>query len=70
MFKGATVIEDRSTHERYFPLKRSHVAIWCNAEQKEYLEYQDTVQRGGYRASMYNALPESVQVLADVQWKH
>jgi phosphoserine aminotransferase len=30
-------------------------------------EYQDTVQCGGYRASMYNALPESVQVLADVQ---
>jgi phosphoserine aminotransferase len=69
LFKGASVKEDRSNMNATFLLVNP--------------EYQDTFDRmwkeagisgitghrsvGGYRASMYNALPiESVQVLVDV----
>ncbi|WP_413998838.1 3-phosphoserine/phosphohydroxythreonine transaminase [Flavobacterium sp. W1B] len=69
LFKGAAVIEDRSNMNATFLLNdKSHTAIfdamWTEAGISGLSGHRSV---GGYRASMYNALPlESVQVLVDV----
>ncbi|MFT4984200.1 MAG: phosphoserine aminotransferase [Flavobacterium sp.] len=69
LFKGAAAVEDRSTMNATFLLNdESHAAIFdvmWKAEGISGIPGHRSV--GGYRASMYNALPiESVQVLVDV----
>ena len=69
LFKGASVAEDRSTMNATFLLNdENHAAIfdkmWKDAGISGLPGHRSV---GGYRASMYNALPlESVQVLVDV----
>jgi phosphoserine aminotransferase len=69
LFKGTAAIEDRSTMNATFLLNdESHAPVF-DAMWKEAGIYGLPGHRsvGGYRASMYNALPlESVQVLVDV----
>jgi len=69
LFKGTAAIEDRSTMNATFLLNdESHAPIFdamCKEAGISGLPGHRSV--GGYRASMYNALPlESVQVLVDV----
>lgn len=69
LFKGAAVVEDRSNMNATFLLNDPLHTDTFNAMLKEVgivgLPGHRSV--GGYRASMYNALPlESVQVLVDV----
>ncbi|MGO4816827.1 3-phosphoserine/phosphohydroxythreonine transaminase [Flavobacterium sp. W22_SRS_FP1] len=69
LFKGAAAVEDRSTMNATFLLNDSaHTetfdAMWKAAGISGIPGHRSV---GGYRASMYNALPiESVQVLVDV----
>ena len=69
LFKGTAAIEDRSTMNATFLLNdESHApifdAMWKEAGISGLPGHRSV---GGYRASMYNALPlESVQVLVDV----
>ena len=69
LFKGAAATEDRSIMNATFLLKdESHAPIfdkmWKDAGISGLPGHRSV---GGYRASMYNALPlESVQVLVDV----
>jgi phosphoserine aminotransferase len=69
LFKGAAVLEDRSTMNATFLLNNeSHAAkfdeMWKAAGISGLPGHRSV---GGYRASMYNAMPiESVQVLVDV----
>ncbi|WP_395053018.1 3-phosphoserine/phosphohydroxythreonine transaminase [Flavobacterium sp.] len=69
LFKGASAIEDRSIMNATFLLNdESHAAtfdkMWKDAGISGLPGHRSV---GGYRASMYNALPlESVQVLVDV----
>ncbi|MCA1763712.1 MAG: 3-phosphoserine/phosphohydroxythreonine transaminase [Cryomorphaceae bacterium] len=70
LFSGTTAVEDRSTMNATFVLndegahREMFDAMW-NEAQINGLKGHRSV--GGYRASMYNALPlESVQVLVDV----
>ena len=69
LFKGAANVEDRSNMNATFLLKdENHAAIfdkmWKEAGISGLPGHRSV---GGYRASMYNALPlESVQVLVDV----
>jgi phosphoserine aminotransferase len=69
LFKGVTAIEDRSNMNATFILNNeAHTttfdAMWKAAGISGLPGHRST---GGYRASMYNALPlESVQVLVDV----
>ena len=69
LFKGAAVVEDRSTMNATFLLNdEAHAPIfdtmWKAAGISGLPGHRSV---GGYRASMYNALPlESVQVLVDV----
>jgi len=69
LFKGTAAIEDRSTMNVTFLLNdESHApifdAMWKEAGISGLPGHRSV---GGYRASMYNALPlESVQVLVDV----
>ncbi len=72
LFKGASVIEDRSVMNATFLLTDENNAPLFDKMWKEVgisgLAGHRSV--GGYRASMYNALPiESVQVLVDVMKK-
>jgi phosphoserine aminotransferase len=68
LFKGIANPEDRSTMNATFALvdenhKVAFDAIWKNAQVSGINGHRSI---GGYRASMYNALPiESVQVLVD-----
>lgn len=68
-FKGAVNVEDRSVMNAVFLLENeSHApifdALWKEANISGLPGHRSV---GGYRASMYNALPiESVQVLVDV----
>ncbi|WP_395044822.1 3-phosphoserine/phosphohydroxythreonine transaminase [Flavobacterium sp.] len=69
LFKGAAVIEDRSIMNATFLLNdENHASLFdkmCKEAGISGLPGHRSV--GGYRASMYNALPlESVQVLVDV----
>jgi len=67
-FKGNTTIDDRSIMNATFSLideshKNTFDKIWSKAEISGLNGHRSV---GGYRASMYNALPlESVQVLVD-----
>jgi phosphoserine aminotransferase len=69
LFKGTTAVEDRSLMNPTFVLNdESHGerfdAMWKTAGVSGIAGHRSV---GGYRASMYNALPiESVQVLVDV----
>lgn len=69
LFKGASVVEDRSTMNATFLLNDEvHApifdALWKEAGISGLPGHRSV---GGYRASMYNAMPiESVQVLVDV----
>ena len=69
MFKGTTAVEDRSMMNATFvmtdaALEPSFDALWKAAGISGIRGHRSV---GGYRASMYNALPiESVQVLVDV----
>jgi len=69
LFKGASVVEDRSSMNATFLLNdESHAVtfdkMWKDAGISGLPGHRSV---GGYRASMYNALPlESVQVLVDV----
>jgi phosphoserine aminotransferase len=69
LFKGAAAVEDRSTMNATFLLNDAAHAetfdkMWKAAEISGLAGHRSV---GGYRASMYNALPiESVQVLVDV----
>ena len=69
LFRGASVVEDRSNMNATFLLNNeSHAPIfdkmWKDAGISGLPGHRSV---GGYRASMYNALPlESVQVLVDV----
>lgn len=68
LFEGTAAVEDRSNMNACFKLKDESLkdefdAIWNNAGVSGIKGHRSV---GGYRASMYNALPlESVQVLAD-----
>lgn len=69
LFIGTTVVEDRSNMNACFLLKDASAEpefdkLWKEANISGIRGHRDV---GGYRASMYNALPlESVQVLVDV----
>ena len=69
LFIGASVVEDRSVMNATFLLKDENNAplfdkMWKEAGVSGLAGHRSV---GGYRASMYNALPlESVQVLVDV----
>jgi phosphoserine aminotransferase len=69
LFKGTTAVEDRSTMNATFvladpALEPAFDALWKEAGISGLRGHRSV---GGYRASMYNALPiESVQVLVDV----
>jgi phosphoserine aminotransferase len=69
MFKGTTAVEDRSVMNPTFvmtdaALEPAFDALWKAAGVSGIRGHRSV---GGYRASMYNALPlESVQVLVDV----
>ena len=69
LFKGTTAIEDRSQMNATFvmtdaALEPAFDALWKEAGINGIRGHRSV---GGYRASMYNALPiESVQVLVDV----
>ena len=69
LFKGAAAVEDRSIMNATFLLNNpEHTAtfdaMWKDAEISGLPGHRSV---GGYRASMYNAMPiESVQVLVDV----
>lgn len=69
LFKGAAAVEDRSTMNATFLLNNpEHTAtfdaMWKDAGISGLPGHRSV---GGYRASMYNAMPiESVQVLVDV----
>ena len=69
LFKGASVVEDRSVMNATFLLKdENHTSVfdkmWKEAGISGLAGHRSV---GGYRASMYNALPiESVQVLVNV----
>lgn len=69
LFEGTTAVEDRSPMNATFILKDSALepafdAMWKEAGISGLRGHRSV---GGYRASMYNALPiESVQVLVDV----
>ncbi|MEZ7513839.1 3-phosphoserine/phosphohydroxythreonine transaminase [Flavobacterium frigidarium] len=69
LFKGAAAVEDRSNMNATFLLNNpDHAAtfdaMWKEAEISGIPGHRSV---GGYRASMYNAMPiESVQVLVDV----
>lgn len=69
MFKGTTAVEDRSVMNATFVLNDAALepafdALWKEAGISGIRGHRSV---GGYRASMYNALPiESVQVLVDV----
>jgi len=70
LFAGTTAVEDRSTMNATFVLKNEDAhrekfdAMWKEAQINGLKGHRSV---GGYRASMYNALPlESVQVLVDV----
>jgi phosphoserine aminotransferase len=69
MFKGTADVEDRSWMNPTFVLtdethKAEFDAMWKEAGVSGITGHRSV---GGYRASMYNALPpESVQVLVDV----
>ena len=68
LFKGTTAVEDRSTMNATFlltdsDLKDTFDSLWKEAGINGLNGHRSV---GGYRASMYNALPlESVQVLVD-----
>ena len=69
LFKGAAVTEDRSIMNATFLLQdENHAPIFDAMWKKEGISGLPGHRSvGGYRASMYNALPfESVQVLVDV----
>ena len=72
LFEGTTAIEDRSNMNATFvltdeSLKDKFDEMWQNANINGLKGHRSV---GGYRASMYNALPiESVQVLVDVMKK-
>jgi phosphoserine aminotransferase len=69
LFKGTAAIEDRSSMNATFVLTNENLTEKFDAMWKEAGISGLTGHRsvGGYRASMYNALPiESVQVLVDV----
>jgi phosphoserine aminotransferase len=69
LFKGTAVIEDRSTMNATFLLNDEAHTDTFNAMLKEagIVGLPGHRSVGGYRASMYNAMPlESVQVLVDV----
>lgn len=69
LFKGATAVEDRSNMNATFLLNNPDHAATFDAMWKEAGISGIPGHRsvGGYRASMYNAMPiESVQVLVDV----
>ena len=69
LFKGTTAVEDRSVMNATFVLNDAALepafdALWKEAGISGIRGHRSV---GGYRASMYNALPiESVQVLVDV----
>jgi phosphoserine aminotransferase len=69
LFIGTTAVEDRSNMNACFLLKDASAEpefdkLWKEANISGIRGHRDV---GGYRASMYNALPlESVQVLVDV----
>ncbi len=70
LFEGTTAVEDRSTMNATFVLKdeagykERFDKLWNDARISGIKGHRSV---GGYRASMYNALPiESVQVLVDV----
>jgi len=70
LFKGTTAVEDRSVMNATFVLndeaahKERFDALWNEAQISGIKGHRSV---GGYRASMYNALPiESVQVLVEV----
>jgi phosphoserine aminotransferase len=69
LFEGTTAVEDRSAMNATFVLKDKALepafdALWKEAGISGLRGHRSV---GGYRASMYNALPiESVQVLVDV----
>ncbi|MBK6541324.1 MAG: 3-phosphoserine/phosphohydroxythreonine transaminase [Flavobacteriales bacterium] len=69
IFKGTTAVEDRSVMNPTFvladpALEPAFDALWKEANISGIRGHRSV---GGYRASMYNALPiESVQVLVDV----
>ncbi len=69
LFQGTTAVEDRSAMNATFILKDAALeagfdAVWKAAGINGLRGHRSV---GGYRASMYNALPlESVQVLVDV----
>jgi len=69
LFKGTAAIEDRSTMNATFVLKdEKHRELFDKMWQDAGINGLNGHRNaGGYRASMYNALPlESVQVLVDV----
>jgi phosphoserine aminotransferase len=69
LFKGTTAVEDRSVMNATFVLNDAALepafdALWKEASISGIRGHRSV---GGYRASMYNALPiESVQALVDV----
>ena len=69
MFSGTANVEDRSNMNATFvlineALKEKFDAMWNDANISGIKGHRDV---GGYRASMYNALPlSSVQTLVDV----
>ena len=69
LFVGTAVKEDRSTMNACFLLTKPELEsefdkLWKSANIDGIRGHRDV---GGYRASMYNALPiESVEVLVDV----
>ena len=69
LFEGTAAVEDRSNMNPTFVLKDESLkeefdAMWTAANISGIKGHRDV---GGYRASMYNAMPlESVQVLVDV----
>ncbi len=69
LFEGTTAVEDRSVMNPTFVMKDAALepafdALWKEAGISGIRGHRSV---GGYRASMYNALPiESVQVLVDV----
>jgi len=69
LFKGFTANEDRSTMNATFNLKKESLKDQFDKMWKEagIIGLNGHRSVGGYRASMYNALPlESVQVLVDI----
>lgn len=69
LFKGTSVVEDRSTMNATFLLENEAHTDLFNAMLKEagVVGLPGHRSVGGYRASMYNAMPlESVQVLVNV----